>query len=575
VPGCSRNCTRPPATCRSSYLDGVALWPDQHGGRRVDRGVALVTQSGNLGINLSMQQRDADIGYVITIGNKTCLGIHDYVNFLISDERVTAIGLHIESIDDVHAFSLAAIAALRGGVPIVAIKTGRSARGAAINLSHTASLAGEDRLYDALFRRLGIARCYTISQFLETLKFVSTVGALPEATLGSMSCSGGEASLIADCADAVGLDMPPLSETLAARLLDILGPKVPLSNPLDYHTYAWGDFEKLTACFTAMLEHRFGCTVLVLDYPLPSSADISNWVVAEEALTAAVKRTGERAVIVSTLPETMPASVRTRLKSAGIAPMQGLEDCLFAASAAAAIGRAQLGVADIHPVLRPVEVDSEPEMLDEWRSKRELARAGVAVPNGRLARRNEVETAAGALGYPVVLKAVSADLAHKSDAGGVAVNLRHAGEVSAAIGKMAHLADRFLVEQMVGPTVAEVIIGVSRDPDFGLTLLIGAGGTLVELIDDTVSLLLPVSEQEIRDGLRRLRVARLIDSYRGGAAGDMDAVVAAVRAIADYAVAHNAVLAELDVNPLIVLPKGAVAVDALVRKHRTGVEDAQ
>ncbi|MDH4110105.1 MAG: acetate--CoA ligase family protein [Gammaproteobacteria bacterium] len=555
-----------------NYLDGVALWPDQHGGRRVERGIALVTQSGNLGINLSMQQRDADLAYVITIGNKTCLGIHDYIEFLVRDPRVTAIGLHIESIDRVHEFSLAAIAALEAGIPIVAIKTGRSARGAAINLSHTASLAGEDRLYEALFRRLGVARCHTLSQFLETLKFVSTVGALPEATLGSMSCSGGEASLIADCADAVGLDMPPLSPPLAARLLDILGPKVPLSNPLDYHTYAWGDREKLRACFSAMLEHRFGCTVLVLDYPLPATADTSNWVVAENALTDAVRSTGQRAVIVATLPETMPAPVRARLKAAGITPMQGLEDCLFAIRAAATIGRAQARVAEIRPVLQPADIGGDPVMLNEWQSKKELAGAGIAVPNGRLARRNEVDTAASALGFPVVLKVVSTELAHKSEAGAVAINLRDSDEVRAAADRMAHLAGRFLIEQMVGPTVAEIIIGVNRDPGFGLTLLVGAGGTLVELLDDTVSLLLPASEQEIRDAIGRLRAARLIDSYRGGEAGDMEALVAAVKAVAAYAVCHNATLVELDVNPLIVLPRGAVAVDALVRRRPGGPE---
>jgi acetyl-CoA synthetase len=236
-----------------NYFDGVALWPDQHGGDRVERGVALVTQSGNFGINLSMQQRSADIGYIITIGNKSCLGLHDYIDFLISDPRVTAIGLHIEGVDQVHEFSKAAIRALEASVPIVAIKTGRSTRGAEINMSHTASLSGTDRIYAALFHRLGIARCDTVAQFLESLKFLSGVGALPGNSIGSMSCSGGEASLIADCADSVGLEMPMLTDGSAVKLASILGPKVPLSNPLDYHTYAWGDQEKLKQCFAAML----------------------------------------------------------------------------------------------------------------------------------------------------------------------------------------------------------------------------------------------------------------------------------------------------------------------------------
>jgi acetyl-CoA synthetase len=549
-----------------NYLDGVALWPDQHGGERVDRGVALVTQSGNFGINLSMQERGVDLGYVITIGNKSCLGLHDYIEFLIGDPRVTAIGLHIEGIEQVHEFSLAAIKALNAGIPIVAIKTGRSARGAEINLTHTASLAGEDRLYEALFKRLGIARINTVTQFLETLKFVSSMGVLPGNTLGSMSCSGGEASLIADYADSVQLDMPALSNASAAELTTVLGPKVPLSNPLDYHTYAWGDYDKLEACFRAMLSNQFACTVLVLDYPSRDTADTANWEIAEKALTGAVKATLQRAVIVSTLPETMPPDAQARLKAAGITPMQGLEECLFAIRAAAAIGKAQRDATDMLPVMRPLALQGNIRALDEWQCKLELAKFGLQVPEGRLVDRDETVIAAEALGFPVVLKAVSDQIAHKSEVGAVAVNLGDAAAVAKATAIMAANFDRFLVEKMVGPTVAEIIIGVSRDATFGLTLLIGAGGTLVELLDDTASLLLPAGRHEIEAAIRQLKIAKLIDAWRGGVAGDLDAIVDAVVAVAAYAQENNATLVELDVNPLIVLPKGAIAVDAYIRQ---------
>lgn len=549
-----------------NYLDGVALWPDQHGGERVDHGIALVTQSGNFGINLSMQQRGIDLGYVITIGNKSCLGLHDYIEFLIADPRVTAIGLHVEGIEQIHEFSLAAINALKVGIPIVAIKTGRSARGAEINMSHTASLAGEDRLYAALFRRLGIARCNTVMQFLETLKFLSGVGVLPCNTLGSMSCSGGEASLIADCADSVGLDMPSLSDESATELKDVLGPRVPLSNPLDYHTYAWGNHAKLKDCFSAMLRNRFACTMLVLDYPPRANSDTGNWEIAEQALTDAIAATGERAVIVSTLPETMPSDVRARLKAAGITPMQGLEECLFAIRAAAAIGQTQRDAGNILPVVEPAPIQGELVTLDEWQSKEELSRFGLQVPDGRLCDAGETVAAAEALGFPVVLKAVSSDIAHKSDVGAVAVNLGNEEAVAGATAMMVKDFDCFLVEKMAGTTVAEIIIGVSRDETFGLTLLLGAGGTLVELLDDTASLLLPVQRHEIEVAIGTLKIAKIIDSYRGGQKGDFDAIVKAVIAVAAYAVENNDSLAELDVNPLIVLPEGAIAVDAYVRK---------
>ncbi|MBT8098631.1 MAG: CoA-binding protein, partial [Gammaproteobacteria bacterium] len=373
-----------------NYLDGVALWPDQHGGRRVQRGAALVTQSGNIAINLTMQQRGLDIAYVLSGGNNSVLGLHDYIDALLSDQRVNAIGLHIEGIDDIAAFSTAAIRALKRRVPIVALKSGRSLQGAEIARSHTASLAGSDQLYDALFRRLGIARCNTLSEFLETLKLVTIAGLPQRDSIGSMSCSGGDAALVADVADRLGLPTPLLKEASKSRLQDLLGPNVHISNPLDYHLYVWADYDALRACFSEMLQQGFGCTLLVLDYPHSDASNIDNWLVAERALTDAMAETGEMAVIVASLPETMPEIVRDRLKSIGIAPMQGIDDCLFAIRAAASIANAQ-GQSEATPVLASKSREpASAAWLNEWQSKRILDEMGVDVPGGRLCKADSV-----------------------------------------------------------------------------------------------------------------------------------------------------------------------------------------
>ena len=306
--------------------------------------------------------------------------------------------------------------------------------------------------------------------------------------------------------------------------------------------------------------------MLVLDYPPQAASDSANWEIAEQALTDAVAATGERAVIVSTLPETMPADVRARLKAAGITPMQGLEECLFAIRAAVMIGRTQNQADQVLPVMEPAPIHGDVATLDEWQSKADLAKFGLRIPDGKLCNRDETSHAAEALGFPVVLKAVCADVAHKSDVGAVVVNLGNAKAVADATATMAETFDRFLLEKMAGPTVVELIVGVSRDETFGLTILLGAGGTLVELLDDTTTLLLPVQRHEIVAAIRALKVARLIDSYRGSGAGDFDAVVDAVTTIAEYAVQNSSELAELDVNPLIVLSEGAIAVDAYIRK---------
>jgi acetyl-CoA synthetase len=204
-------------------------------------------------------------------------------------------------------------------------------------------------------------------------------------------------------------------------------------------------------------------------------------------------------------------------------------------------------------------------LLDEWQSKKLLADAGLHVPDGILCAVDKTVSTADAIGYPVVLKAVSSELAHKSEAGAVVLNLSGAGSVEEATALLAGKFDQFLVEKMAGPVVAELIIGVSRDASFGLNLVIGAGGTLVELIEDTVSLLLPLRRHEIADAIRSLKAFKLIDSWRGAQSGDFDAIVDAVETIAEFAIRNNATLMELDVNPLIVLPEGVVAADALIR----------
>ena len=553
-----------------NYLDGIALWPDEHGGERVDRGVGLISQSGNIAINLTMQQRGLDYSYVISVGNNVTMGIHDYIDALLLDSRVTVIGLHIEGINDIAAFSASAIRALRQGVPIVALKTGRSSRGAEITLSHTGSLSGSDRLYDALFERVGIARCNTISQFVETMKFLSLVGTLPDDTIASMSCSGGDASLVADCADELQLKMPQFTRQSVATLQQLLGANVHVSNPLDYHLYVWGNYDKLFGSFSEVLKNQLACTLLILDYPPGEDAETENWKIAERALLGAVSASGQPAVIVSSLPETMPARVRDRLKAVGIAPMQGIEDCLYAIRAAAFIGRSQANVDNALAVMAAVdsvESGGSTATLDEWDSKTELARYGLNVPEGRVCKAADVLDTAEALGFPLVLKAVCSELAHKSEAGAVAINLNSRDAVADALRAMSDRYDRFLVEKMLGPTVVELIVGVSRDQSFGLTLLVGAGGTFVELLDDAVAILLPAQRHEIDTAIASLKVNHLIAGFRGQGAGDRQALLDAVEALARYAVEHKNTLLELDVNPLLVLPNGVFVVDAYIRKH--------
>jgi acetyl-CoA synthetase len=554
-----------------NYLDGVALWPDQHGGARFERGVAIITQSGNIGLNLTMQRRALPLAYLITVGNKAGDGMHAIIDALLDDPRVTAIGMHIEGLDDVAAFSRVAIRALQLRVPLVALKAGSSELGARTTMSHTSSLAGPDKLYDALFARCGVARVVDVSGLVETLKFLHVHGGLQGNAIVSASCSGGEASLVADLAQAHGLAMPELPQAAHKRLLCVLGEKVTVANPLDYHTYIWGDLAAQTECFAGMMDCGFDAHLLVLDFPRADLCDASSWRTTLDGFIAAQKQTGAATAVLTTLPEGLPDALGTRLLAQGIAPMQGTDDCMRAIAFAARIGAVQARWHDVLPVAAGRSTNPETPsashcMLNEVAAKQALQAFGLPIPRGVCVPAREAVDAAQRLGFPVVVKAVSDTLAHKTEVGGVKLNLKTAFDVQAAVDSMAHLSTQFLVEKMACNGVAEIIVGISRDAQFGLALTLGAGGILVELLQDTRTLLLPVSRADIGHALQALKTWPLLHGYRGTSPGDVDALIEAVAAIAAYALAHAARLQALDVNPILVLPRGqgVVAVDALV-----------
>jgi len=551
-----------------NYLDGVALWPDQHGGERISRGVALITQSGNIGLNLTMQRRAMPLAYLITVGNKGGDSIESMVDALLSDPRVSVIGMHMEGLDDVAAFSKVALKALRQGVPLVALKAGSSTLGAQTAMSHTSSLAGPDALYDALFARCGVARVKDPAGLIETCKFLHVHGPLPGKRMISASCSGGEASLVADLAQPRGLQMPAIPDAAANRLRKVLGEKVSVANPLDYHTYIWGDLAAQTECFTGLMDCQFDAHLLVLDYPRLDRCSAQSWSTTVDAFVAASQSGGKGATVVASLPEDLPDHFASALMHQNIAPMHGLPDCLDAIVNAAAIGTAKQRLDQTVALPTVQDLIHGPEvLLDEAASKRALAAFGLPTPKGAVLAANDVCEYANTLGYPVVLKAVSDQLAHKTEAGAVHLNLQNEEQLRAALEKMAKLSERFLVEQMAKGVVAEVIVGVQRDPQFGLSLTVGAGGVLVEILQDAVTLLFPVQRNNVRDALIALKMWPLLVGFRGRPPGDVEALIDAVMAVANFAERHAHQLLELDVNPVVVMAQGqgVLAVDALIR----------
>ncbi|MGX9354885.1 CoA-binding protein [Roseobacteraceae bacterium S113] len=271
-----------------NYLDRVALWPDQHGGVAVERGVALITQSSNMAINLTMQARGLPLAYVVTAGNQAQQGLADIARAVLADPRVTGLGLHIEGIGDVAAFDALARHAASLGKPIVALKVGRSEQAQVATISHTASLAGSHAGAQALFARCGVAQVDSLEGLLEALKIAHLHGMLPHADVASLSCSGGEASLMADLGGRFGVGFPPLRAPQRAALRAALGPRVALANPLDYHTYIWGDEAAMAQAFAAMMTEDHALGLLVLDVPRGDRCEA-------DALGACIPRGGARA----------------------------------------------------------------------------------------------------------------------------------------------------------------------------------------------------------------------------------------------------------------------------------------
>jgi acetate---CoA ligase (ADP-forming) len=556
-------------------LSRCALWPDEHGLQIRERGVAIITQSGNIACNFGMSRRALPLASLFAIGNQADVDMARMLEALCTDDRITAIGLHIEGLKDIAAFARAAEIARHHRKPVIALKTGRSEQGAKVTMSHTSSLSGADNLYDALFERHGIARMKSVTAFAETLKFLHHGGPLNDSRLVSMSCSGGEAALVADMALEKNVSFPPFNAETKSRVSATLNEFVSIDNPLDYHTFIWGDEAKLEATFTATLSGGFDVGMLILDVPTHPHMNPAAWYKTSRAFTAAAKANKARAVIVASLPESMPLEMAAQLSAENITPLMGLDDALTAFEAAAFIGKSYIrhsresgNPASPNKSWVPAFAGmTDSGVMTEFEGKALLKMFSLAVPEGKVCAPIDAVKIANTLGYPVALKISSSTILHKTEAGGVALNLRNAEEVEVAATRMANLGNELLIEKMVQGAVAELIVGLTRDPQFGLALVIGAGGIFTELLKDSITLLLPTNRDEIIRALKTLRIWKLIEGFRGKF-GDQQATIAAIESVCAFAATYADAIEELDINPLFVLPQGAIAADALIKMRK-------
>ena len=540
-----------------NYLDRSVLWPDQHGGKAVDRGVAILTQSSNLAINITMQTRGLPISYIMSVGNQASLGFPEIGMYLLSDPRVTALGLHIEGIGDVRAFEELATKARKLGKSIVVLKVGKSAEARKAAQSHTASLAGNAQGAKSLFKRLGISEVDRLEVLLDTLKIFHLNGPLFSKNVRSLSCSGGEASLVSDLAQEYGIQFPKLENENISELRSVLGEMVALSNPLDYHTYIWGDVVAMASTFIAMMRGHEGITIIIVDFPRNDNCDPSAWNCVITAAKKAKIVEDKPLALVSTLSENIPEQVSFKLLESNIITLHGLDTALAAISASSSNQK------PMNP--KPIFLSNptgKSTLVDEYVAKKSLEKYGLKIPKTEKCLLSDAHFVSDQIGYPVVLKALGS--AHKSEMGEVVLNLENKKAVKNASKKISK--KNVIIEKMIDDTIVELLIGIVHDPAHGMLLTIGAGGILTEILSDTSSLLLPSSEDDVLECFNQLKISKIAKGYRGFSGVDVNQIVDAIMKIQEFVLDNRDKVFEIEINPLLVTSSEVIVADALIRK---------
>ncbi len=556
-----------------NQFDAAAVWgDDNHIERPEGKAAAIVSQSGALLIGITNVERAFPLGYAISTGNQAVIGMADCIEGVLADDRVNAIGLYVEGLDDGEAMGRACLAAMAKGVPVVALKGGDQAAGAEVAVSHTASMVVERDMWEAFCTRYGVVEVTSPKALVETLKLLSIAGMPKSNRVSILSYSGGLNGLAATRAGPLGLKLPNPAPENTAKLREVLPETVVVANPIDlnipYRAKTGISMQDTTGVADAIVAFAEGVSdqvVFFIDVPRGDAAGLDRvWCDSLEALIEVREKLGLPVSVAGILPEGLEAGFRAHMARNGIAPLLGFAETMEALSVSAKLAAIH-AAKDEHGGPGPLFEGHGYEkghILDEAASKRALQAFGLMTPDFAAVTLEDAPDAAEELGYPVALKVLSTAIAHKARVGGVRLNLHDAEEVRQAAGRMArevaeapggHEVARVLVERMVDGVAAEIIIGIKRHPALGMALMIGLGGAAAEQIARFETLLLPLEDHVLDAALARL-------GHR-----DHAGLRRAAKAVADYAGANQDRIVSLDVNPVILTAAGeAMAADALI-----------
>ena len=569
----------PNSTGFLNYFDGVALWPvTDHEPYRVERGVVILSSSGGVLFNYSVNQRSLHAGAMIGVGNQAVLDYSDYVHVLSQDSRVSAIGLVVEDLVNPIAFSHAAGEALAANKPLVILKTGVTTLGAQVAQTHSGALIADDQMMDALIERVGAIRVRSLPELDETLKMLTTTTRPRGRRVAVLTNSGGEKALAADATAGTVIDLKPPS----ARATRLLSAQIPafatVSNPLDYNAYFAGagsnvlaedNPQLLTQCYRTMIDDGYDVAMMLMGFRTHPDGQIADGSRMQPWIEA-VRDSDISTILASTLPEHLPPGHGRELIANGIAPLQGLNEAMWALHHTIVWQENRDRVADtLFTDLGLPQVghlSKNRRVENEALSKQRLAHYGLTVPPGLSVAPDDAPAAADALGYPVVVKGLTPVIPHKTKAGAIKLNLTDSRDVKNAIESLRNALehhelelDEVLVEKMVDHGLLELIAGVKFDPRFGHALIFGRGGVSVEHVRDIDTILLPANESQVRHMIAHSTVSMDLTSTA------LDGVLRALMAIVAFVDACQLEIATLDVNPLLVTTHGeVVALDALI-----------
>lgn len=542
--------------------------------RPVPGGVGLVSQSGAYGSHLSLlaTRRRIGIRFWVTTGNECDVDVAETIGWLARRPDISVIAAYVEGVADRDRLLTALAAARERGKPVILQKVGRTAVGADAVRSHTAALAGSDAVYDGVFRQFGVHRARDAEELLDTA-YAAAFGAFPAGRrVGLMSISGGVGVQMADEAVACGLDVAPLSDRAQARLKARL-PYASPRNPVDVTAQAFNDVDLIRSNLDVMLEEG-GYHAIVAFFTFVAAAEALVAPIREILQDARRRHPGQLLVLSIVGP---PAVVRD-YEAAGCPVFEDPSRAVRAVAALARL-RASFDRPASAPAPPPAVAPLPPAPVGEADARRVFAEAGLPVLESRRCRTaREAAEAAEAFGFPAALKIASPDIAHKSDAGAVALDLGSAeavAEAFAAVHDNARAAhpdarlDGVLVSPMAGDGV-EMILGVQHDPTFGPVVLCGLGGVFVETLRDVAFRAAPFDAAEARRMVRELRGLPLLTGARGRPPADVDALADALAALSRFAAAHAGRIESAELNPVLVRPagQGVAALDALIVPSR-------